>query len=314
MHQSCGPGIAFIEEGEFHVEIVSGRHHAWRSDLLKNDCVRTASLAHRAGIRHVIVDHYGARSRYLAELHRQGLNVGVIDDLADRDLKLVGWLLNQNLGASEQTYLTKPDCRMLLGSRYALLRSEFSRRAVRRRLPLQADKRVLVTLGGGDNTRLAEQVLAALGGVKRRLDVRCVLGTIAEPPRSLLEAARNLSHTVRLLGKVKNMAKQMAWADLSINAGGSTCWELCYLGVPMIVLVLSRDQAPVAEALVDKGCAYRVGDDWAERQTGFMLSSLVEKLLNDPQERAKMSARAQRLVDGRGAARAANALLKWAQE
>jgi RimJ/RimL family protein N-acetyltransferase len=84
----------------------------------------------------------------------------------------------------------------------------------------------------------------------------------------------------------------MARADLAICAGGTTAWELSFLGVPMLVLVLAENQRTNAERLAATGAAVhtsiaRLADD-------------LRTLLTDAPRRTEMSRRARALVDGLG--------------
>jgi spore coat polysaccharide biosynthesis predicted glycosyltransferase SpsG len=255
-----------------------------------------------------LVDHYDAASEYFARLKGQGFRVAVIDDLADRDLTATDWVLNQNLGASGLHYRARSDCVKLLGPTYALLRPEFAlARGTCTREFSTEDRHVLLTLGGGDTTELSSQILDALNLVSRPLEVLCVWNGDGSLPTRLAEVAVTSRHTIRFLQNVTNMAEWMVWADLSVNAGGSTCWELCCLGVPMIVLITSRNQSLVASALEQQGCANSLGE-W-QTASGPELASLVEEFLGNPERRTVMSSRAQLLVDGLGAGRAAESLI-----
>jgi spore coat polysaccharide biosynthesis predicted glycosyltransferase SpsG len=51
----------------------------------------------------------------------------------------------------------------------------------------------------------------------------------------------------------------MAWADVAVTAAGSTCWELCYAGLPALVTVLADNQRGVAAALADAGAVRSLG-------------------------------------------------------
>jgi len=44
-----------------------------------------------------------------------------------------------------------------------------------------------------------------------------------------------LPFVFRLFSSVNNMSELMSWADIAISAGGSTCWELAYMGLPRSV-------------------------------------------------------------------------------
>lgn len=279
-----------------------------RPQLTQSDLEQTQRVIVQRQASGVLVDHYGATLAYLMGLKEQGITLMVIDDMADRDLTAADLILNQNLGATSLSYRTRPDCIKLLGPTYALLREEFI--ATRQRLVRSFtghDNHLLITLGGGDTAQLCTEVLQAMDGLSYELRVRCILGHDGPTPNQLQQAVAASPHTVQVLHKVSNMAGQMAWADLSINAGGSTCWELCCLGVPMIVLVLSEDQQMIASRLAQEECAYHLGT-WQPGISGPKLAHLVQELLTNPLLRSQMSLKGQSLIDGCGAERVAKSV------
>jgi UDP-2,4-diacetamido-2,4,6-trideoxy-beta-L-altropyranose hydrolase len=275
------------------------------SPLGDRDVAAVLAAAEATGARCVLVDHYEAPSAYFAALADAGLLVAAVDDRADRDLTVVQWLLNQNLPAAELEYQLGPEATRLLGVEYALLRPEFAQTRARLERRFGAsDANVLVTFGGGDTVGVASVVVAALAKLERRLEVRVVVGRGAAGLERLRAQAERSPLAVSVLHDVTDMASLMAWADLSVNAGGSTCWELMCLGVPMIVTGLSDDQRLNQRPLADAGVAVA-----APRRKLDGVGALVASLLDDPGRRARMSARAAALVDGKGAARAAASLV-----
>lgn len=262
------------------------------------------SIAREESAEGILVDHYGFTSEDFAKLGASGLKVAMIDDMADRDLRSVGWMLNQNLGAETLDPVWGPECRVLLGPEFALLRAQFheKRHEFQRRFS-EEDRKILVTLGGGDTAELCSEILTALRGVEKDLEIRCILGSGESLPNSVLAGQR---HSIEVLGRVEQMAEQMIWADISINAGGSTCWELCCLGTPMVIVVRSSDQSLIAKELERKGCALAI-HEWRAGAAEFLAES-ISRLLDRPEERKEMSIKSQVFVDGRGAQRAAESL------
>ncbi len=252
----------------------------------------------------LVVDHYGADAAYFERLAAQGLVLGAIDDLGDRDLRQVRWILNQNLGARDVLYGGARGRRLLLGPGYALLRPQFAEAHDSLARTFSAsDRRVLVTLGGNAPAALYCDALAALDGVERPLSVRVVTGASGAPDPGLVAAAGTSHHDTEVLGRVDRMSDEIAWADVAVTAGGSTCWELLALGTPAAVVPLSRDQLPNVAALADHDLGVALGDGLHDA------AGAVGARLADPARRRDMSARGQALVDGRGADRAAAALL-----
>jgi UDP-2,4-diacetamido-2,4,6-trideoxy-beta-L-altropyranose hydrolase len=277
-------------------------------ELSEQDCAQVIDTAREWPAAAVIVDHYGATSAYLNALRATGAVLGVIDDRADRDLAAVDWLLNQNLGAHRHRYAIRPDCVALLGPRFALLRPEFA--AARDRMTRsfsRDDGRVLVTLGGGDTTDQMIRVLDELARVRRPLQIRCIVARVGAGAAKLAEFERQTKHRVEVLPHVDDMTPHMLWADLAISAGGSTCWELSCLGLPMIVVPASEEQRLVAAALQEAGVAMIA--DLISEGGPLDLATQTEGLLSDSRTRAQMSTTVGQLVDGQGADRVARSLI-----
>jgi spore coat polysaccharide biosynthesis predicted glycosyltransferase SpsG len=93
----------------------------------------------------------------------------------------------------------------------------------------------------------------------------------------------------------------MTWADIAISAAGGTCWELAYLGVPTILIVLTSDQSPNASAISRKGAALNLG--WHANLSPRQVGDEVKSLANSVERRRELSERGQKLVDGHGPAR-----------
>lgn len=309
MRALTGEATAFPRDAGFRVHSFAcdgGEGH----ELGGMDLEATCSYARSLGIRWILVDHYGASAQYFAALRSQGFRVAVLDDMADRDLRAARWILNQNLGAEKLPYQIESNCVRLFGPRYALLRPQFAeaRAGVQeQRAGVCPHPRLLVTLGGGDTSHLSSEVIRSLEKIEFQMTIQCVLGGKQPTPARLRDAAEASKHDVTILRNVADMEILMQKAQLSVNAGGSTCWELCCLGVPMVILVTSPDQAMIAAELEQHGCARNIGK-WENVNAPSDLVHAVEELIGHPQVRAQMSARGREVVDGYGSNRSAASL------
>lgn len=268
-----------------------------------DDLSALQEVAGAARASSIVMDHYGADESYLEGIRGSGLGLGVIDDTAERDLSAAHWILNQNLGAEELPLRHHSDATLVLGPRYALLRPEFVRARERTsRSFAPSDRRVIVTLGGGDIAAESGRILDELEAVPRALDIRVLARTTSPVPRQS-------HHQVSVVENPPDVPAHMGWTDISVNAGGSTCWELACMGVPMVVVALSRDQEGIASALEGAGAAVRV-----EEVAPGWLAEAVGALLADAVRRRALSYRAATLVDGMGAPRAARSLAETLSE
>jgi spore coat polysaccharide biosynthesis predicted glycosyltransferase SpsG len=106
------------------------------------------------------------------------------------------------------------------------------------------------------------------------------------------------------------MPELMAWADLAISAGGSTCWELAFMGLPFLVTILAKNQKAVAEGLEEVGAAVNLG--WYDSITPTRLAQRLSSLAEAADVRAELSRRGRTLVDGKGKERVLRELLTYA--
>jgi len=104
-----------------------------------------------------------------------------------------------------------------------------------------------------------------------------------------------------ILEASKEMPMLMAWADLAITAGGSTCMELAFMGVPFLVIALAENQKQVMGGFANKGAAVALG--WHADLEPIAMAAEIDALARDRSRRESFSRLGQALVDGLGARR-----------
>lgn len=286
------------------------QHLSWLGASLGEDVAQTSAVLKTVNANWLIVDHYALDFEWEQQCKRHVSRLCVIDDLANRrhDCDV---LLDSLYGRSNNDYtLLAPGARLLLGPRFALLRSQFvSRReqalTQRRSRP---PRRVFVSLGGMVSEKLLLIVIAGLVKSDLGLSVYVVVGDNA-----------CLAADVARLGDKKNlhvvqwcddMAAQMAVADVAIGAPGVTSWERCVLGLPTLLIVTADNQRLIAKALVSAGAAVLMGD--SADVTSEQVSQHVSALLRAPNLLMRMGEAAASLCDGLGAGRVADELTRIA--
>jgi UDP-2,4-diacetamido-2,4,6-trideoxy-beta-L-altropyranose hydrolase len=316
----------------------------WLGTSVQADAAATvAALADLGPVRWLVADHYAITAAWHRAARARVERIMVIDDVADRPLD-ADLILDQNFDAPARDYdvVSERPARTLLGPTYALI-ARAIRRAAERGLTAppaaasaepsaaassepsaapssepsaapsstqavarpRSEATVLVSLGGSDPDDATSDALrsaaTALASV-RRVDV--VIGRAHPSPARVAHACAALGNAT-LHVQTDRMADLLAGADLALGAGGGSTWERLCVGVPSIVLPLAANQLPTLAALHEAGLVVGVDPDW--RATGSLQDAL-ERLLDTPGERARMSAAGRRLVDGRGATRVADAM------
>jgi UDP-2,4-diacetamido-2,4,6-trideoxy-beta-L-altropyranose hydrolase len=249
----------------------------------------------------VVVDGYQFGAEYQRSLKTAGFKVLFADDDGHAQHYFVDLVLNQNVGADEALYQNhERHTRLLLGTRYCMLRREFGAwREWRREIPTLG-RHVLVTMGGSDPQNLSQLVIEALRGLD---DIEVIVIVGGSNPRfgDLRRTTSQFGGWLRLRNDVPNMAELMAWADVLVAAAGSTCWEACLLQLPMVLVDVADNQKLIAQGLDSRGAAIHLGTagDVTEKE----VANRVKSLLASTTERTALSEACGKLVDGWGAAR-----------
>ncbi|MHC5936951.1 UDP-2,4-diacetamido-2,4,6-trideoxy-beta-L-altropyranose hydrolase [Nostoc sp.] len=267
------------------------------------DAEATAKLARQLNASWVVVDGYHFGVKYQEIIKEFELKLLFIDDYGHAKQYHADIVLNQNIHAYEGLYINRQSyTQLLLGTSYSLLRREFWQwRGWQRSLPLIA-KKLLVTLGGADPDNVTLKVIQGLQQVEvDGLEAVVVVGASNPHYEQLRSASQNLQFPIRLERNVMNMPDLMAWADVAVTAGGSTCWELAFMGLPSLVIILAENQQASTEKLEAMGVVVNLG--WHENISTVEIASGIAQLFITAGRREKMTRCSQELVDGKGSNR-----------
>lgn len=233
-----------------------------------------------------------------------GVRLLVMDDNGENGAYECDLVLNQNIHAAEKFYTHRSaDTRLLLGPRYALLRGEFLAAQNTPRVIPPVARRLLITMGGSDPDNMTGRVLAGLACLGRVEGELCVVLGGGNPQGAAIEqAVHALPWTsVQVLRNVTNMPALIQQADLAVTAGGSTCWEMCLLGVPMLVISIAENQRGLVQGLGAVGAAVVIGQ--SDATDVATLGQQIAAVRADGPLRQALSTAAQQVVDGLGVQR-----------
>lgn len=254
-----------------------------------------------------LADSYYVTESYLSKI-REYIPVCYMDDRGISGLP-VDVLINYNIFAGLSLYggSEAGGTSYLLGTEYTPLRREFQN------VPYQVRdqvKRVLITTGGSDRYNLAGKILEEvlrmpeIGG----LEYAVVSGAYNEHLPELLELAKRHCG-VQVFSNVADMAELMRTCDIAVTAGGSTMYELCAVGVPMICFSFVDNQEKIVEGFRARELVC-FGGDYLRQGKGMVrdVAEHIALLCRDAQLRRRYSKHQRRLVDGRGSLRIAEYL------
>ena len=264
------------------------------------DAEQTAKFAQEINASWIVVDGYQFSADYQRQLKDAGFRVLFMDDYGHAKNYSADLVLNQNLHATADYYVQRDTgTRLLLGTRHTLLRQEFQElKDWQRKIPAPASK-VLVTLGGADPDNVTSDIVKALGTLPGVEAVVVVGGSNPHLPK-LRSLIANSPKTIQLVVDAQNMPELMQRADVAVAAGGTTSWELAFMGLPTLMLVLADNQRTVADGL----SAAQV----VRKTTPETVAQDLAGLLADATARTAMSERGRQLVDGLGTSRVVTAM------
>jgi len=276
----------------FHLPSKRGDSSAWIGETMR-----------RFNAAILIVDVRDDLSQQqLKSLSGEGRLIVLLDDLSDR-----------RFAADLAFYPPVPQVRradwanfrgeLFVGWEWTILRSQFAQPPPRE---TSGGRSLLITMGGSDPAGMTLQAVRAAELVDAEFTATIVLGPAFRYEDALLELLASSRHPFTIRENVSDMRTQMAQSDLALCAYGITAFELAASGVPAIYLCLTEDHAESASALADAGAGHLLGlfKNVGDQQ----IAKAVAELLADVRRRAQMSVIAQKLIDGKGAARIAQVL------
>ena len=276
----------------------------WLGKSQQQDALDTIHLLHGDHPDWIVIDHYSLDKEWACLLRPYCRFIMVLDDMvaSNHDCDV---LLNQNLNATVDQYQSRvpEQCTVLTGPKFALLRPEFSETTHSDFLPtdIKTTTNIMISMGGVDARNSARDVLKIISRRERHDDmkVHLVIGPSSPWKDDLQHLAGELPYDIDVHVNPRSMASIMAKSDLAIIASGSTTWECCAMGMPMIAVPMVDNQIHVAERLEQHDAALVAYPD----ELDCKLNTLIETLINNPTRRAELSQNASTLSDGNGGAK-----------
>ena len=259
----------------------------------------------RYKISRILIDSYQVTLKYLTEIKKM-VQIMYIDDLKLFCYPVDVVVCYANYWSRFYSRQNDPSTIFLLGTKYVPLRKVFWN--CERKKITKGAGRLLLLSGGSDPYDFLEQTLMLLDlRVFQHIDVIC--GRYNTNYNALAELYRKYKN-IKFHRAINNVEEYMQKADIAISAGGTTLYELCACGMPTISYAFADNQLDNVKQFQEDGLIDYAGDaridDIAEN-----VNQYLKKYQDDWQLREKKSAKMQEMVDGKGAMRLAEALMKF---
>lgn len=254
----------------------------------------------------VLFDGYSFSKEARTAVCHSGTRIAVIDDQGIEDFSDADLILNYNVYAAASSYQSSETAQLLLGTEYCPIRAGFMGYRPSAPRTLDAEKRILLTMGASDSENMTTVLLSYLTSLTvPSVSFRVAVGPLNTHFDSIVAAASKFDCPCEVIRPGFEIVPHMTWATHAITACGSSCYEFSYLGVPMLGLVVADNQGQIAEGLSSRGCLQVVGGhrELTEERT----LETIRPMLQDASLYQTMSQQGLSLVDGFGAKRIAEA-------
>lgn len=310
--QKLGEQVVFLLADDFAAEMVI--NNGFEAEILGtkwDDMESEVPTLRRVINKYVVdrprmlVDSYKVTPLYF-EMLKEFASVYYMDDGMKDTYSvdgIIAYLHYYKMFGIEERYSN----RMLLGTDYLPLREEFS--GIGNKLIADKIKKVMITTGGADAIGSSQVIEERLCKVYPDIEFHFIVGRFFTEEQYGKLIQNKLPNT--FFHKNAIMSDWMKECDVAISAGGTTLYEMCACRIPTICFSVADNQILTVETLAEMGIMLGCG-----RANEISEDEFIDNLLNNFEKiqsadlRKELSAKMGKLVDGQGARRIAENLIK----
>ena len=240
----------------------------------------------------IVIDGYSYDENYQWRIKDYGFKLVYIDDLT-QGVQKADLVINHSPGVGKDDYKTEVYTRLALGLEYALLRKEFVDVDRRELKPKTEVKKIFIAFGGADPNDFSFEATKEFIKLDSINVVNVVLGAAYKGTEIFKINSSKLRVHKHLSGK--EIFVLMKSCDLAIVPASTTCIELAYLGIPMMLGYFVENQENIYQGFVKQNTIIPLGNlnyyDFSGLTKKIMEVESLEKfslgLLNEFKENPK---------------------------
>jgi len=261
---------------------------------LEEDAGSLIKFSNEKNIDWIITDHYGIDTDYIKNIKGNDIKVLSVDDTSQIHY-FSDVVLNQNIGSEKLKYSSEKDTKFLLGPKYAILRDQLL--VIDNKKGSNEVKKILIMIGGTDKDNLILKIMKFLKSFNN-LEFLIVIGPLNPHFDEIKKYIKENGLNARVIKSPDNMTDLYLESDIAISAGGSSCYEFAYFGIPNIIVVIADNQLNIANELDKQNISIYVGKK--EELNSENLKNKFKELIDNSSLRKKLSENGKKLVDGKG--------------
>lgn len=238
-----------------------------------------------------------AYKKYISSLKNQVDILVTFEDLLNNpftaDIVIIPYCGSENISLNKINKKTK----YLIGPKYFPLKKEFK---INKKNFSEKVENILITMGGSDPEKITLKIIKSLNEIRiEKLKINIVLGNLSKiNQKEIKDCSKNIFQNIKIHKNLKDVSKLFSQSDIAFTNSGLTKYELAALGVPMIILSNTIQEAEFTSFFSSKSLSIDLG--FHKSVDSNKLINSFTKLRNDRHLRKKMFDNGRALVDGNG--------------
>ncbi len=206
----------------------------------------------------VVLDGYAFNTRYQEMIKPHVKGMVCIDDIHTYSF-VSDVVINHAPGLDRCNYDVSPHTRLLLGTKYALLRRPFLEAASNNRI-IEEISKVFVCIGGADPRGLGMKIVKALSLDKQIEKIHWIQGAAQNAVTSQdHDFDEGRIHRYRDLG-ASEMLDLMQQCNLAVAPASTICYELAAVKMPILCGYFVKNQQDIYQGFLHDGAIIGMGD------------------------------------------------------
>lgn len=246
----------------------------------------------------IIIDSYLADQCFYKKIANSSNALLIYIDDNNRLDYPKGLLVNVNIYAKSLNYKRDRELTYLLGSKYAILRSEFRNISAKR--IRNAIESIMITYGGNDIRNMTVKTIETLNSYFPQIKKNVIVGPLYKNKNRFKNY--NFGNTkIFFCPDARKMLKIMIESDITVSASGQTLYELARVGVPTVAVTVADNQVRNVKGL-SKARFIKDAGLWDEKD---VYKNIVKRIneLERKHVRLEMRNIGRTIVDGKGPVR-----------
>lgn len=225
----------------------------------------------------IIADGYHFTSQYQKRIKKLGFLFVYIDDLA-KEYMYADIVINHSPFLKESDFETQLNTKLILGTKYALLRPAFLEAARQSRQINHIDF-AFVCFGGADSLNLSLKATRALLAIDQIKEINVVLGA-AYQDREIYDLEGEFPKRIKTHSNLSEnkLVKLIASCNFAIAPASTILYELCCVKMPILAGYFVDNQKFIYQGFIEKNAIFGAGD--YTKYTIDNFQSAIENILN----------------------------------